>query len=219
MAKKKLAVLALGVLAVGLLTMVGCASKKHIATIEDQKARLDQASSRINELQQGNEVLNKSLQDTQSLLDRAKVDNQQLSANAASLKDQIAVLENQKAELDKALAAGKETEASYEKKIRGLNGLIAGLKNKAAELEALIAAKDAEISTLKTNEADLKAAAEEQSRKMAALNTDKDALSALMNKTVSGKNRLVLILAVLLGLAVILAIVGFVRGKRGSAAV
>ena len=218
MTKKKLAVLGLGVIAVVLLTMTGCASKKHIATIEDQKARLDQANSRINELQQGNEALNKSLQDTQSLLDKAKGENQQLSANAASLKDQIAALEGAKAELDKALAAGKETEASYQIKVRGLNGLISGLKKKVAEAEALIASKDTEISSLQTREADLKAAAEDQNRKMAALNTEKDALSTRLEKTLSDKNRLILILAVLLGLAVILAIVGFARGRKRSAA-
>ena len=218
MAKKKLAVLVLGVLAVVLLTMAGCASKKHLATIEGQKIRLDQANSRINELQQGNEALDKSLQDTKGMLDSARNENLQLAANVASLKDQITALEGTKAELDKALAAGKETEASYQKKVRGLNGLIGGLKKKVADAEALIASKDAEISALKTSEASLKAAAEEQSKKMAALNADKDSLSAELNKTVSDKKRTTLILAVLLGLAVILAIVAFVRGRKKSAA-
>src|SRR4030066_162616 len=83
----------------------------------------------------------------------AQSENKQLAAAAASLKDQIAALEGQKAELDKALAAGKETEASYQKKVRGLNGSIAGLKKKAAEMEALIASKEAEIGTLRQNEA------------------------------------------------------------------
>jgi predicted transcriptional regulator len=78
----------------------------------------------------------------------------------------------------------------------------------------LIAAKDTEISSLQTSEAALKAAAEEQSKKMAALNTEKDDLSARMEKTVSDKNRLIWILGILLALAVILAIVGFVRGRK-----
>jgi len=219
MAKKKLAVLVLGVLAVVLLTMAGCASKKHLATIEGQKVRLDQANSRINELQQGNEALDKSLQDTKGMLDSARNETEQLSANVASLKDQIAALEGQKAELAGAVAVGKETEESYKIKTRNLNGLISGLKKKVAEMESLIASKDTEISSLQTSEAALKAAAEDQNRKMAALNGEKDALSTRMGKTVSDKNRLIGILAVLLGLAVILAIVGFVRGRKKTAAV
>jgi chromosome segregation ATPase len=219
MTNKKLAVLALGVVALVLLTTAGCTSKKHIATIEDQKARLDQANSRINELQQGNEALDKSLQETKGTLGGARKENLQLAANVASLKDQITALEGTKAELDKALAAGKETEASYQKKVRGLNGLIGGLKKKVADAEALIASKDAEISALKTSEASLKAAADEQARKMAALTTEKDNLSATLDKTVASKKSTTLILAVLLGLAVLLAIVGFVRGRKGPAAV
>lgn len=215
MAKKKLSILVLGVFVVALLTMAGCSAKKHLATIEEQKAQLDQANSRINELQQGNEALDKSLQDTKGLLDGAKNENKQLSANLTSLKDQITGLENEKAELDKALAAGKETEESYIKKTRSLNGSISALKKKVAEAESLIAAKDAEISSLKTtSEAALKAAADDQARKVAALNSEKDALSAEMEKTVSGKSRTIWILEILLALAVVLAIVGFVRGRK-----
>lgn len=218
MAKKKLIVLALGVVALVLLTTAGCTAKKHLATIEGQKAQLEQTNSRINELQQGNDALDKSLKDSKSALDSAQNENQQLSANLASLKDQIVALENAKAELASAVAAGKETEESYKIKTRNLNGLIGALKKKVAENEALIASKETEIASLKTNEAALKTAAEEQSRKTAALNTEKDALSAQMEKTVSGKNRLIWILEILLALAVILAIVGFVRGrKKGSA--
>ena len=53
---------------------------------------------------------------------------------------------------------------------------------------------------------------------MAALNADKDALSAQLDKTVASKKSTTLILAILLGLAVILAIVGFVRGRKGALA-
>jgi chromosome segregation ATPase len=215
MAKKKLSILVLGTIAVALLTMAGCSAKKHLATIEEQKAQLDQAASRIDELQQGNEALDKSLQDTKGLLDSAKSENKQLTTNLGSLKEQITTLENEKAELDKALAAGKETEASYQKKVRGLNGSISALKKKVAEMESAIAAKDAEISSLKTTgEAALKAAADDQARKVAALNSEKDVLSAQMEKTVSGKSRTIWILEILLALAVILAIVGFVRGRK-----
>jgi len=219
MSKKTLAVLAVGVAVIFLFASTGCTAKKHLRTIEEQKAQLDQANSQINELQKGNETLNKSLDDAKSALASAQGENKQLSANAASLKEQLAALENQKSELDKALAAGKESEASYQKKIRGLNGLAANLRTKITEAEAQISAKDSEIAALKAGEAALKAAAEEQSRQMATLNTAKDDLAALMDKTVSGKNQTILILAILLGLAIIAAIIGIVRGRRRSAAV
>jgi hypothetical protein len=84
-------------------------------------------------------------------------------------------------------------------------------------MESQIAAKDAEIVKLQQSEASLKAAAEEQSRKMAALSADKDALAAQLDKTVSGRKQITLILGVLLALAVILAVVGLAR-KRPAAA-
>jgi chromosome segregation ATPase len=217
MSKKALAVLSLGIAVVFLLSSAGCVSKKRLRTVEEQNAQqLAQANARIDDLVQKNSALDQGLKLAQDKLAAAQSENKQLAAAAASLKDQIAALEGQKAELDKALAAGKETEASYQKKVRGLNGSIAGLKKKAAEMEALIASKEAEIGTLRQNEAALKAAADEQAKKMAALNADKDALQATLDKTIAGKKQTTLILAILLGLAIILAIVGFVRKGRRS---
>lgn len=215
MAKKNLAFLVLGVIALVLLTAPGCTTKKHLATIEEQKAQVEKADNRINELQQSNEALDKSLKETRSALEAAQNENSQLKQAVGSLKDQIAGLESQKAELAKTAAADKE---SYNKKTRSLNSQISVLKKDLAEKEARIGSKDAEISQLQTREAALKATADDQSRKMAALNTEKDALSAQLKKTVSGKNLLIGILAVLLGLAVILAVVGFVRSRRIGAA-
>ncbi|HSA97429.1 MAG TPA: hypothetical protein VLJ16_15365 [Acidobacteriota bacterium] len=219
MSKKALAVLVLGIVAVFLMSSAGCVSKKRLRTVEEQNAQqLAQANSRIDELQKKGAALDQSLKDAQAALAGAQSQNQKLAADVASLKGQITALEGQKAELDKALAAGKETEASYQKKVRSLNGAIAGLKKQATETEAQIAAKDAEIASLKSSEASLKAAADEQSRKMAALSADKDALKATLDKTVASKKSTTLILGVLLALAVILAIVGFVRKGKGSAA-
>jgi chromosome segregation ATPase len=214
MAKKKLFVLALGVVVLVLLTTAGCTAKKKVATIEEQKVQVEKADNRINELQQSNEALDKNLKDTQSALAAAQSENSQLKQAVGSLKDQVAGLESQKAELASKAAADKE---SYNKKTRSLNGQIGVLKKDLAEKEARIASKDAEISQLQTREAALKAAADDQSRKMAALNSEKDALSAQLKKTVSGKNLLIGILAVLLALAVILAVVAFVRSRRTAA--
>jgi chromosome segregation ATPase len=218
MSKRTLAVLTLAVAVVFLMSSAGCVSKKRYKTLEQQNAeQLAQSNKKIDELEQKSDALDKSLKDAQAALAGAESQNKKLAADAASLNNQIAALEAQKAELDKAVAAGKETEASYQKKVRSLNGSIAVMKKKAAELESQIAAKDAEISALKQSEAALKAAAEEQNKKMAALSADKDALAAQLDQTVAGKKSMTLILGVLLALAVILAIVGFVR-RRGPAA-
>ncbi|MCX6572796.1 MAG: hypothetical protein NTX99_02275 [Candidatus Aminicenantes bacterium] len=218
MSKKTLTVLMLGLVAVFLLSSAGCVSKKRYKTLEQQNAQqLAQANARIDDLVQKNDALDKSLKDSQAALTGAQAETKKLAADAASLNGQIAALEAQKVELDKALAAGKETEVSYQKKLRSLNGSIAALKKKVTEMESQIAAKDAEIASLQRTEASLKAAAEEQDKKMAALSADKDALTAQLDKTAAGKKQTTLILGVLLALAVLLAIIGFVR-KRSAAA-
>lgn len=217
MSKKTLTVLMLGLVAVFLLSSAGCVSKKRYKTLEQQNAQqLAQANARIDDLVQKNDALDKSLKDSQAALTGAQAETKKLAADAASLNGQIAALEAQKVELDKALAAGKETEVSYQKKLRSLNGSIAALKKKVTEMESQIAAKDAEIASLQRTEASLKAAAEEQDKKMAALSADKDALTAQLDKTAAGKKQTTLILGVLLALAVLLAIIGFVR-KRSAA--
>lgn len=218
MSKKTLTVLMLGLVAVFLLSSAGCVSKKRYKTLEQQNAQqLAQANARIDDLVQKNDALDKSLKDSQAALTGAQAETKKLAADAASLNGQIAALEAQKVELNKALAAGKETEVSYQKKLRSLNGSIAALKKKVTEMESQIAAKDAEIASLQRTEASLKAAAEEQDKKMAALSADKDALTAQLDKTAAGKKQTTLILGVLLALAVLLAIIGFVR-KRSAAA-
>jgi chromosome segregation ATPase len=218
MSKKTLAVLTLVVAVIFLMSSVGCVSKKRYKTLEQTSSQqLATANTRIDELSQKSEALDKSLNDVQAALAGAQEQNKQLAAGAASLKDQIAALEGQKAELDKAVAAGKETEASLTKRIRGLNGAIAGLKKQAGEMEAAIADKDGSIAALQQSVAELKAAADEQSKKMAALNADKDAVSATLAKTVASKKSTTLILGVLLALAVILAVIGFARGRKTAA--
>ena len=218
MSKKTLAVLTLAVAVVFLLSSVGCVSKKRFRTLEQESAqKLGQADARIDDLTQKNEALNKDLTATQGTLAAAQNENKQLTAGVASLKDQMAALEGQKAELDKALAAGQETEASYKKKIGNLNYAIAALKKKAAEMEAALAAKDTEISALQATEVSLKAAADEQARKMAALDSEKSNLSAALDRTVAGKKSITLILGLCLAVAVILAIVGTVWGRKKRA--
>lgn len=218
MTNKRLALLVLGLMALVLLTTAGCVSKKqHLALMAEQKAQIDQAQNRIAELQKTNDALTKGLADAKTSLAAAQNEIGQLKQSAGSLKEQIAALENQKVELDKAVAAGKVTEETYKKDKRSLNWQIAGLKKDLTGKEALITAKDTEISRLQANEAALKTAAEDQIRKMAALKKDKDDLQALMDKTVAGKNTLIYVLAGLFALAVILAIVGFSR-RRGTVA-
>lgn len=218
MSKKTLAVLTLAVAAIFLLSSVACVSKKHLRAVEEQNAQqMAEANARIDELAQKNDALDKSLNETKDALTGAQGENRKLTANVSSLKDQLAGLEAQKAELDKALAAGKETEASYQKKVRALNGSIATLKKKVAEMESLVTAKDAEISALQQNEASLKAAAEEQTKRMAALNADKDALATQLDQANASKKQTTLILGILLAVAVLMAIIGIVRGRKKAA--
>lgn len=217
MSKRALVVLTLVVAVVFLLSSAGCVSKKRLRAVQEQDAQqLAQANGRIGELQQANTKLDNDIKGVQAALDAAQGTNNQLKQSVGSLKDQIVGLEGTKAELEKAVAAGKETEASLTKRIRGLSGQIAALKKKAAEMEAAITAKDGEIAALQQSVASLKTAAEEQAKAMAALNASKDAVSADLTKTVAAKKKSTLILGVLLALAVILAIVGFVR-KKGAA--
>lgn len=218
MSKKTLAVLSLAIAVVFLLSSTACVSKKRLERVEQENAQqMAQANARIDDLTKKNETLDKGLADTQSALSGAQSENKQLASTAASLKDQLAALEAQKTELDKALAAGKETEASYQKKVRSLNGAIGNLKTKVAEMETLITAKEAEIAALQQTEASLKAAAEEQNNKLAALTADKNSLTAQLDKTVASKKSTTLILGILLGLAIILALVGFLRGRKTAA--
>ncbi len=218
MSKKTLAVLSLAIAVVFLLSSTACVSKKRLERVEQENAeQMAQANARIDDLTKKNETLDKGLADTQSALSGAQSENKQLATTAASLKDQLAALEVQKTELDNALAAGKETEASYQKKVRSLNGAIGNLRTKVAEMETLITAKEAEIAALQQTEASLKAAAEEQSNKLAALTADKNSLTAELDKTVASKKSTTLILGILLGLAIILALIGFLRGRRTAA--
>lgn len=218
MSKKTLAVLSLAIAVVFLLSSTACVSKKRLERVEQENAeQMAQANARIDDLTKKNETLDKGLADTQSALSGAQSENKQLASTAASLKDQLAALEVQKTELDNALAAGKETEASYQKKVRSLNGAIGNLRTKVAEMETLITAKEAEIAALQQTEASLKAAAEEQSNKLAALTADKNSLTAQLDKTVASKKSTTLILGILLGLAIILALIGFLRGRRTAA--
>jgi len=216
--KRTLAILTLVAAVVFLLITTGCVTKKRYKTLEQQSTeQLAQANAKINDLRQKGEALDKSLKDAQASLTAAQDQNKQLTANVASLKDQIAALESQKAELDKAVAAGKETEESYKKKVGGLNYAIGNLKKKAADMEAAIAAKDGEITGLQKNVADLKAQGEDQVKRIAVLDTDKGDLTTKLNDTIASKKSTTLILGILLALAVILAIVGFLRKKSPAA--
>jgi len=217
MSNKKLALLVLGLMAVVLLTSAACVSKKtHEAKMAEQKAIIDQAQNRIAELEKANEALNKGLADAKAALAAAQSENAQLKSEAGSLKSQISALESQKADLDKALAAGKITEENYKKKVGNLNWKIGQLNKDLKDKEAAIAAKDTEIARLQSSEASLKAAGEEQAKKISALQKEKADLQALMDKTVAGKMTIIYVLAVLFVIALIAAIVGF--RKRGAAA-
>jgi chromosome segregation ATPase len=195
-----------------ILSTVGCASK--MATTKEQKVQLGQADSRISELQENNKALNKNLMDTKSALENAQNENKQLSLTINTLENQIATLESQKGELEKAVKAGKEFEEKSRKRTSSLNSQINALKKEVAEKGTLIASKDAEISSLQKAQAALKDSGANQNQQISALNDEKSTLSEQLKKTISSKNRLITILAVLLCIAVIVAILEFARRRK-----
>ena len=217
MSKKTLAVLSLAIAVVFLLSSTGCVSKKRLQDGRTAERPADGPGQRAH--RRSHQEERHAGQESEGYPGRPRRRPEPRTSSspstAASLKDQIAALEGQKTELDKALAAGKETEASYQKKVRSLNGAIGDAEEpRWPRWKTMITAKDAEIAVLQQTEASLKAAAEEQSMKIAALNADKDALTAQLDKTVASKKSTTLILGILLALAVILAIVGFLPGKK-----
>ncbi|MBN2206336.1 MAG: hypothetical protein JW742_02940, partial [Candidatus Aminicenantes bacterium] len=86
MSRKTLAVAA--VLAF-VLAVTGCAAKKHVQTIEEQKVQLDDAAVRISELEKGNAVLTKDLAETKTALEGSQAKTKELSSSVASLKEQL----------------------------------------------------------------------------------------------------------------------------------
>ena len=87
-------------------------------------------------------------------------------------------------------------------------------QNQYAEKEALISSKDSEISRLRNNLAELNNTISNQKQQIASLNGEKNALTTQMQETTASKNRTITILAVLLGIAVIVAIAGFVMARK-----
>lgn len=214
MKNKGLAALAFLVVLSASLVSTGCTCKKHLATIADQEVRLGEANGRIENLQRENGDLNTQLGETRSALEAAQAKGAESSAAVESMTGRILALEAQKAELEKGVAAGKVSEEAYKKRTRSLNASIADLNATIKDKEAAIASGTAEISSLQSREAALRSAVDEREKQISALSGEKDGLSA----TVASRGRLNVILAILLGVAVLVAVFAlFKGGKRASA--
>ncbi|MGB8951587.1 MAG: hypothetical protein WCC06_02830 [Candidatus Aminicenantales bacterium] len=214
MGKRGLIAMVIMVVVLSILTMAGCATKKHLLTIEDQKTQLDQANSRIIELQGSIDDLNKNLRETKGVLENTQAEKKQLSSRVSSLNSQVLTLESQKVELEKSVAAGKEFNEQSKKRERNLNSQVNALNKEMTEKGELIASKDSEISSFQIAQAKLKESVASQNQQISTLNDEKNALSAQIQKTVSGKNRLIIILAVLLGIAGIVAVLEYTKLKK-----
>ena len=117
-----------------MVVLAGCVNKKQLVTIDTQKAQLDQAGGRIGELEAGIADQEKKQQKIQAALEKARIENQ---------------------EITEAAAASKDVEEKNSKQIRSLNGQISALKNEAAAKEEAITAKESEIASFQTSQAAL----------------------------------------------------------------
>ncbi|TRZ89361.1 hypothetical protein D4R89_06210 [bacterium] len=181
-----------------IIAAAGCANKKNLITIDEQKTQLDQAKSRIGELEKNKANLEKNIQDVRAALDAAQKENKTNTDTAGSLKTQLAALETQKVELEKAIAAAKDLDEKNKKRMSNLNNQIYVLKKDTTAKDDLIAAKESEIASLQATQTSLKKSVADQERQMGALNDDKKVLSDTMDQTVTKKNRTTWILAILL---------------------
>jgi len=204
-------------LVVLMITAAGCANKKNLITIDEQKTQLDQAKSRIGELEENKANLEKNIQDVRAALDAAQKENKTITNTAGSLKTQLAALETQKVELDKAIAAAKDMDEKNKKRMSSLNNQIYVLKKDATTKDDLIAAKENEIASLQATQTSLKKSVADQEKQMGALNDDKKVLSDKMDQTVTKKNRMIWILAILLVVSIASMIFFNVKRRRQAA--
>lgn len=193
--------------------MTSCTPKKHLITIEEQKAKIEAANNRIATLEREKAELEKSLGQTQRGLEETRAERVRLKEEVDSLNSKVAGLEKEKADL---LASSKSSEEAAAKRLRSLNIQLNNIRKQIKEKEAELATKEAEISALQMKEATLNKANEENKARIASLNTDMQNLSAKMDKTIAAKNRLIIILIILLAGTVILAVFGLVRKRSQS---
>lgn len=186
--------------------------EKHLIKIDEQGVQIQKSQEKIAELQKSNEAVTVELKETKLALDQAKVDGQKASDQLAALNSQVSAVQSKNDELAKSMeAAQKDSDG----KIRRLNGLIFTLRKQLTESEEQAAAKTVEITGLQGDLAALKETVAARDQQLAASNGEKTALADEMNRKVSGKNTLITILLILLGLAIIAAVFAFVRrGKQ-----
>lgn len=193
--------------------LTSCTPKKHLITIEEQKAKIEAANNRIATLEKEKAELDKLLRETQRGLEETRAERVRLKEEVDSLNSKVAGLEKEKADL---LATSKSSEEAATKRLRSLNIQLQNIRKQIREKEAELETKEAEITALQAKEATLSKADEENKARIASLNTDMQNLSTKMDKTIAAKNRLIIILIVLLAGALILAVFGLVRKRSQS---
>jgi len=196
------------------IAAAGCANKKNLILIDEQKAQLDQANSRIGELEQNKASLEKNIQDVRAALDAAQKENTTIMDTAGSLKTQLAALETQKAELEQAIAAAKELEEKNKKRTSSLNSQIYVLKKDATAKDDLLASRESKIASLQATQSSLKNSVADLEKQIGALNDDKKAVSEKMDQTVTKKNWIIWILAILLVLSIVSVIFFNVKRRK-----
>jgi chromosome segregation ATPase len=213
---KVFSLVSLAAVAALVLGPMGCTPKKVQLQLQDQTGQIQKSQEQIASLQKANEGLMGNLKETTAALANAKAENKKIADQTIVLNTQVSTLQARNVELAKSADDAKAAGDENAKRIRVLNGQVNMLSRQKAEKEEIIAAKENEITSLRSAEAGLKATIAAKDAQISKLNEEKTVLAEETKKTVSGKNTVILILAVFLGLAIIAAILAFRKSGRKS---
>ena len=158
-------------------------------------------------------ALNQQLTDTRESLNTAEEDRVVQQAAITGLQAQISQLESERDAAQEALrkqaAAGNAAAETSRRRIETLDREIANLKSETARRDSLIQAGDAQIADLAAARDSLDSTIDGFQRNILSLRGGGAALQNQMEELRMRKDRTIIILAVMLGMAVILAVIGF----------
>jgi chromosome segregation ATPase len=206
----------LGILAASALVLgpVGCTPKKVKLQLEEQTAQIQKAEAQIADLQKSIETLTGNLNETKTALEGSKAEAKKVTGQTVVLNTQVSTLQARNVELAKSVEEAKTVADQSAKKIKTLQGQVYMLTKQKAEKEETIAIKDNEITSLQTTQAGLKETITAKDNQISALNSEKAAQAEELNRTIQKKNWTIKILAILLGLAVVVAIFAFLKKRK-----
>lgn len=216
MKRMVLSLVSLAAVAAIVLWPTGCTPKKVQLQMQRQAEQIQKSQEQIASLQKANEALTGNLGETKTALESAKAENKKVSEQATVLNTQISTLQARNVELAKSAEEAKAAGEESARHIRALTGRANMLAKQKTEKEEIIAIKENEIASLRAAEAGLKETIAARDTQISKLNEDRAALAEEMKKEVSSKNTAIIILAVLLGIAVLAAVFTYRKSIRTS---